>query len=472
MTLRPPGRGGSLAIVLHTHMPWVLDHGTWPFGEEWLWEAIATSYLPLLDLLDAGAPLTLSITPVLADQLAHPETERRCARFLGDLRATTHSRDAAELRAEGREEEAAAVELSAADYRRAEESWREIGGDLITAFGQHAAWTSAATHEVLPLAAVDGAVRLQVETGIASHRQRFGDWAGGFWLPECGHADWLERTLAEAGVRAAVVDWTDVLGRGSNRLLVPHRSADGPLLVPLERELIELAWSDDGYPAAPEYRNHHGLTTHHHRAWSNDGRPYDPDRARSAIERDATAFVDAVAARLAGARGAIADPLAVVAIDTEFFGHWWYEGVDWLGAVTRIASDRGVEIERLDDALARRSTVLPVPEQLPVTTWGKDRDLSTWSGPKVADIAWRIRRTELGIRHAGRGVANPAALRSLLALQASDWAFLADGGRTGEYPRERSDGHADAIRAAISSGAPDRLEGLSPWLAEAALFRP
>jgi len=61
---------GALAIVLHTHMPYVEGFGTWPFGEEWLWEAIAGSYLPLLDVLDRGAPVTVSLTPVLGDQLA------------------------------------------------------------------------------------------------------------------------------------------------------------------------------------------------------------------------------------------------------------------------------------------------------------------------------------------------------------------------------------------------------------------
>ena len=58
-------RDGELALVLHTHMPYVEGYGTWPFGEEWLWEAIATSYLPLLEVLDDGAPVTLSLTPVL-----------------------------------------------------------------------------------------------------------------------------------------------------------------------------------------------------------------------------------------------------------------------------------------------------------------------------------------------------------------------------------------------------------------------
>ena len=67
-----PRRPGELAIVLHTHMPYVEGFGTWPFGEEWLWEAIATSYLPLLGVL-GRAPLTLSVTPVLADQLERPD---------------------------------------------------------------------------------------------------------------------------------------------------------------------------------------------------------------------------------------------------------------------------------------------------------------------------------------------------------------------------------------------------------------
>jgi 1,4-alpha-glucan branching enzyme len=80
-----------LSIVLHTHMPYVEGFGTWPFGEEWLWEAIATSYLPLLDVLDAHpATVTLSITPVLADQLEAPGALDRCAAFLRDSSPTAY----------------------------------------------------------------------------------------------------------------------------------------------------------------------------------------------------------------------------------------------------------------------------------------------------------------------------------------------------------------------------------------------
>jgi 1,4-alpha-glucan branching enzyme len=90
---------GRLSIVLHTHMPYVEGFGTWPFGEEWLWEAVATVYVPLLDLLDRGAPVTLSLTPVLADQLEAPGVHARLLAFLRDMRATTHALDADGCRA-------------------------------------------------------------------------------------------------------------------------------------------------------------------------------------------------------------------------------------------------------------------------------------------------------------------------------------------------------------------------------------
>src|SRR6202522_3127056 len=95
-SLRRVTRPGKLALVLHTHMPYVEGFGTWPFGEEWLWEAVATSYLPLLDVL-GKAPLTLSLTPVLCDQLEAPGAMERCLRFLREVRPESHRLDVKEL---------------------------------------------------------------------------------------------------------------------------------------------------------------------------------------------------------------------------------------------------------------------------------------------------------------------------------------------------------------------------------------
>src|SRR3954451_2479210 len=137
---------GRLAIVLHTHMPYVEGFDTWPFGEEWLWEAIATSYLPVLAVLEeTGAALTLSLTPVLCDQLEAPGALERCARFLKEVRPESHRIDIDEQPAVLR----SALERSARDYERAAE--RLEGLDLLSALRPFAAWTSSATHAVLPL---------------------------------------------------------------------------------------------------------------------------------------------------------------------------------------------------------------------------------------------------------------------------------------------------------------------------------
>lgn len=429
-----PERPAELAIVLHSHMPYVEGYGTWPFGEEWLWEALATSYLPLLDLLDAGAPLTVSMTPVLCDQLEAPGVGERFLAFLRELRPLSHGLDA-----EAADDPAVAAELrrAAGDYAWAADAFEARGRDALAAFAPHVAWTSTATHAVLPLLATSAGVRLQVQTGIAAYRARFGERrAGGLWLPECAHEPWLDPLLAEAGVRATCVDLTDVLPREAH--LRPLRSPAGPLLVPIDREVVELAWSPGGYPARAAYRDSHRLTGCHHKPWANDGAVYDPARAAEQARADAADFVSRVRARL------VDGGLCVCAFDTELLGHWWHEGPTWLAAVVEAAAAQGLAISRLDDALARHPAA-PAPDDLPATSWGTPRDLSTWSGPRVADLAIAARRAELDVV-ARREEAGERELRELLALQASDWAFLAARGQAGPYARERAAGHLAALR--------------------------
>ncbi|MGB2712392.1 MAG: hypothetical protein WBC33_12860, partial [Conexibacter sp.] len=411
---------GELALVLHTHMPYVEGYGTWPFGEEWLWEAIATSYLPLLDVLEQHgppAPLTLSLTPVLCDQLAAPGVPERFATFLRDVRRETHAIDVAGCRAGGKEAFARELERAAHDYERALARFEALGGDLLGAFAPHASWTSSATHAVLPLLATDAGVRLQVETGIASHRARFGPWRGGFWLPECAHARWLGPLLEEAGVHATCVDLTDVLGYGAAAQLAPLASEDGPLLVPIDRALMDLAWSPDGYPAHAAYRDYHAFTVHHHRVWRNDGGTYDHAAALAQARVHAAEFVTRAMARLDEGSAALGRPaLAVCALDTELLGHWWYEGIAWLAAVLEEAERQGLALAPLDEALARHEPV-PHAGELPVTTWGTPRDLSTWDGPQVVELAWGARAAELdALLRPQRPSAR--ALRELLLLQA------------------------------------------------------
>jgi 1,4-alpha-glucan branching enzyme len=473
---------GALAIVLHTHMPYVEGFGTWPFGEEWLWEAMVGCYLPLLDLLDAGAPLTLSLTPVLCDQLEAPGIVERFEKFVGEVRRYTHEEDARGLRAGGHETLAREVERSWEDYEWALARFARCGGDLLGALAPYAQWTSSATHAVLPLLATDAGVRAQLQTGVDAHRDRFGvdAWRGGFWLPECAYAPWLTPALADAGVHATCVELTNRFGLGAPEHLRPLAGENGVTLVPIDRATIELVWSDGGYPANGVYRDYHHHTVHHHTPWGNDGEAYDYQRACALAREHAADFVSCTRERLRrDGAGLPGGGLAVCALDTELLGHWWYEGLIWLAAVVDECSRQGLELVRLDDALDRlEPAVLDVAATLggdlptvgdaegEASSWGQDRDLSTWSGPVVAELAFATRACELQVVAAGAG-AGPAAVRELLALQASDWAFMVSRGLAVPYARERFDGHRAALQDALAAGPEADRAGLRNLAAHA-----
>jgi 1,4-alpha-glucan branching enzyme len=449
-----------LAILLHTHMPYVEGFGTWPFGEEWLWEAIATCYLPLLDLLDRGAPLTVSLTPVLCDQFEAPDIASRFTRFVEEVRTHTHQEDARGLRAGGHERLARELDRSLTDYRSGAQRMAERSGDLLAAFAPHAQWTSSATHAVLPLLASEAGLRVQVQSGIDSHRARFGEgWHGGLWLPECAHAPAIEPALLDAGVRSCCVELTSRFGLGSSEHLRPLRTSAGITLMPIDRETMSLIWSERGYPAHGEYRDYHCHTIHHHNPWRNDGGAYDHNAAVGLAAGHAADFVSRVRARLSDAQEQASAPLpggglVVCALDTELLGHWWYEGMAWLEAVVRECERQELALLRLDDALERCEPAPVDTESWEASSWGEHGDLSTWSGPAVQEIAFAQRAAELRLLRREPIGALRGALRELMAMQASDWAFMVSREQALVYACERFEGHRAAFERALQGGSP------------------
>src|SRR5262249_31935477 len=143
--------------------------------------------------------------------------------------------------------------------------------------------------------------------------------------------------------------------------------------------------------------------------------------------------------------------LVVCALDSELLGHWWYEGVAWLAAVVEECERQGLELMRLDDVLEEREPPAGErsPRDFPMGSWGHGGDLSTWSGPAVAEIAFVARAAELRLL-ASRPPPNSEAVRELLALQASDWAFMISRGLAAPYALERAAGHRRALERTLA----------------------
>ncbi len=473
------GRAGGLALVLHSHMPYVEGFGTWPFGEEWLWEAAACVYTPLLEVID-GAPVTVGLTPVLCDQLEAMSGDAgdRYLRFLAEIRAPLHAEDARGLELGGEAEAAAEVRRAAADYSGAAQDFERRGRDLPAAFAalrRVELWTSAASHAILPLLATDAGLRLQLRTGVAAHTRRFGGWGGGFWLPECAYVPGLERELGDAGVEAFCVDQTRAHGLGAAAQLEPVRTPAGPVAVPIDWQTVELVWNEErGYPGHGTYRDYHRRTVHDLKPWDNAGRPYDHGAALALAAAHARDFVSRARTRLE--RGG----LLCCALDTELLGHWWYEGPAWLAAVLAESDRQGLPLVTVSEGLR---LVEPVERPLVASSWGAGKDLATWDAPAVAQLAFGARRAELlTVAAAAAGteprVALERAARELLALQASDWAFMATRALAADYPLERFERHSathDAALAALADSAPvpePQLRNLAPDLDLASLTTP
>jgi 1,4-alpha-glucan branching enzyme len=464
---------GDLAIVLHSHMPYVEGFGTYPFGEEWLFDAVIRSYLPVLEV---ARDLTMTVTPVLADQLEDRGAGERLRRFLVEWRVGAAEADMAQVPTECRD----ACEAELERYRHALELLDRAGGDPLRPFqdaaaeGRIALATSAATHAVLPLLATRAGLRLQLDAGVRSHRRRFG-WDGGFWLPECAYRPGLEWRLAEQGVRWFCVDQSayDVDPLDA---LTPVATGAGPVALPIDWEAIQWLWSLDGYPSDPAHAQFAGKSLRGVRIWKVGGGAYEPAAAEATVKRQAEEFLAAVAARLRsfaerrGRRG-----LLVFAIDTELLGHWWSEGATWLREVLAGAAAAGVRLLTVPQALAEHE---PIERPLAASTWGEEKDLRTWDAPEVADLAWGARRLEMRLLRAlGQGLDKPAALRAareLLAAQASDWAFLDKRGQAGDYAYRRATDHAEAMLEAIDSGASSTpsMRALAPDLSLAPLLEP
>jgi len=446
--MRAGESAGDLAIVLHSHMPYVEGFGTYPFGEEWLFDAVIHSYLPVLEV---ARDLTLTVTPVLADQLEDAGARTRLREFLLEWRIGAAEADLDDVPAECRPAVTAELERC----RRALALLDAAGGDPLSPFqraaaeGRVALAASAATHAFLPLLATRAGLRLQLDAGIRSHRRRFG-WDGGFWLPECGYAPGLEWRLAEHGVRWFCVDQS--AHEAPLEALAPVATEAGPVALPIDWEAIGWLWSLDGYPSDPSHVQFDGTSLRGVRIWRIGGGAYDPVAASRRR------------------RG-----LIVFAIDTELLGHWWQEGPIWLEAVVEGAAAAGVRLVDVPTALAEHE---PQPRPLHASSWGEEKDFRTWDSPAVADLAWGARRLELRLLRALaaglRGDAAQRAARELLAAQASDWAFLDRRGQAGDYPFRRITDHAEAMLQAIDSefDTDPRMRSLAPDLSVSPLLEP
>ncbi|MBI3819064.1 MAG: DUF1957 domain-containing protein [Planctomycetes bacterium] len=206
---------GRLALVLHSHIPFVLRHGRWPHGTDWICEAAAESYLPILQTLaklekdNIPSRFTITFTPILCEQLADPDFRREFKDWISSRRQQLND----DAKAAGDDTKARLAGRWLEWLELTETAFDAINGDIVGAFrafeerGRIEIATSAATHGYLPLLSRDESVLLQIRTAVATHEKHFGKKPRGFWLPECAYRpryEWTPPIGSEAGKMRAV----------------------------------------------------------------------------------------------------------------------------------------------------------------------------------------------------------------------------------------------------------------------------
>ncbi len=484
---------GYLLLILHAHLPYVRHPEYDRFLEErWFFEAVVETYLPLVKFFDQlrqeSVPfkVTVSISPTLANMMEDPLLRERTERHL-DLLITLAERECE------RTSNSPEFHFLAQMYHRLFVEAREVfvercGTRLINVFREYAnagyleVITCAGTHGYLPLLSSEPtAVRAQVQTAVHEHERLFGKRPRGMWLPECAFYPGVEGLLAEAGIRYFIVDSHGIEHADPKPLFGVHAPIYTPAGVAAfgrNPSTSRLVWSSRvGYPADFNYREYYrdigydldqdyvepfqyaqgvrtqtGIKYYRITGPTQDKQLYNPDWASETVTRHAKDFVHRCRDQSSRVGYRMPFPPVIVSpYDAELFGHWWFEGPQWIYHVIReISYQHDLELSTPGEYLQQhpiQQKAMPCP-----SSWGRNGYHEHWVNAKT-DWMWRplheaaVRMT-LAVQKAAPqepGSLPDRALRQagreLLLAQASDWPFIITNGTTEEYARRRFQDH-------------------------------
>jgi len=490
---------GDLALVLHAHLPYVRSAEPGSLEEDWYFQALQECYLPLLAVLEAAAAdpaqaprLTLGLSPTLLSLLSDGALNAGFAPWL-ERRLQLLQHAPPEL-AE------AATDL-AAQLKRTLQQWQSTAGQVIARFGrlQHQGVldliTCGATHGYLPLLRhTPEAVRAQLLTAVREHERQLGERPLGIWLPECAYFEDLDQQLLSSGLRYSVLDGHGLLHampRPRFGVYAPICSPAGVAFFGRDSTSTLPVWSArDGYPGHGSYREFHrdlgwdlgeelltqaGITSRRplglklHRVTSQAAsleqkQPYEPGTARAQVIADAGDYLKGRSAELQHLSGVMdRAPLLLAPFDAELFGHWWYEGPQFLAELFRQGPSLGVSFTHLRAVLADNQP-LQVCRPSP-SSWGQGGYHDYWLNDSNAWVVIEWQRASAAmVRRVNRGVASAAqrelltqAGRELLLAQSSDWSFILRAGTTTDLAKERIERHLDRfwrLMDAINNNTP------------------
>ena len=487
---------GYFLLVLHAHLPYIRHPEFEEFMEErWLFEAITETYIPLLKVFENlekdGIPfkVTISVTPPLLEMFASHDLQSKYERHMVKLIELADREVARTKKEDPRKHSLAVYYLETFSdvlntYRKYNRNPAE-GFKVFKDKGYIELITCNATHGFLPfMMRFPQVINAQIKIGIEAFQKHIGYRPKGMWIAECAYVPPLDRYLAEAGVKFFFVD-SHGLWYADHQ---PRYGVYRPIITPHEvfvfardPESSEQVWSSQvGYPGDGRYREFYrdvgfdreyeyirpyidscgeriNTGIKYHRITGKDvdladKELYDLSEAMHAVEEHAKDFagkkirqIERLYALFNGV-----EPVIVAPFDAELFGHWWYEGPQFLERFFRYIAETEILIpstpSEIMDSLEIVQVLTPAP-----SSWGANGYFEVWLNgrndwiyPHYEEMMERM--VELAQKFTNptelqRRVLNQMA-RELLLAQSSDWAFIMTTGTTVEYAANRVKTHA------------------------------
>ncbi|HUR45446.1 MAG TPA: 1,4-alpha-glucan branching protein domain-containing protein [Candidatus Saccharimonadales bacterium] len=482
---------GYLSIVLHAHLPFVRHPEHEKFLEEnWLFEAITETYLPFIQIMDGwlrdgmDTRMTITLSPTLCSMLLDPLLQDRYLRHLEGLLELAE-REIHRTYWDKNFQPLAWVYHHRFNSLR--ETYFSYGKNLLGAFrkfqdaGKLEIITTAATHAVLPLLSHHpSSIRAQILVARDHYRSCFGRDPQGIWLPECAYAEGVEKVLQEANIRWCPVDTHGLLhGRPRPRygVFAPIYTPNGIAVFGRDLESAKQVWSKhEGYPGDGRYRDFYrdigydldydyvkpympvsgmrsftGIKYHAITGGQGEKKVYDRAAAIEAAAEHAQHFLESRVQQMEQLAGIMDRPPHVLSpYDAELFGHWWYEGPEFLNYFVRKAyyDQKTIQLTTPMEYL-RQNTTHQVAEPS-ASSWGEEGYLKVWLNEtnewiyphldvameRMSNLARRFPEST-GVTQRGL----KQAARELLLAQASDWPFILRTGTSPDYARKRVKDH-------------------------------
>ncbi|MDS1028961.1 DUF1957 domain-containing protein [Bacillota bacterium LX-D] len=502
---------GYLAFVLHAHLPYVRHKAEEFYIEErWLFEALNETYIPLLQILeklrDEEVPyrLTMSFSPTLISMLNDQLLRTKFQQYLETSlklaqKEIIRTKDAPDFQP-----------LAKMYYERLQTNYATYvdkysqdilkGFKLLQELGNLEIITSSATHSYLPLFSLKPEiVQAQLAAGIRTYENVFNQKPPGIWLPECGFFPELDVFLAKEDLGYFFVETHGLLfanPRPRYGTYVPIRCPGGAAAFARDHESSVQVWSStEGYPGDPWYREFYrdigydldleyikdfihpdgirldtGFKYYRITGEGNDKKLYLRERALEKAHYHAKDFLYKKRQQLTYLTNQMEeDPIIVAPYDAELFGHWWFEGPEWLEHVIRQAAAQGITLITPSEYLAEHENLQPSTPC--ASSWGNGGYNSVWLDKTNNWIYKDLYQTGEKMINLANIFTNPTsvekralnqAAREILLSQSSDWAFIMKTGTMVDYAKRRTLEHLERFRKIYDSVLQHQIDEI--WL--------